>query len=72
MTANDSTPSEGQSGDGIEKSSDATTIEHLILENVDEARRREVPEETVAHILRSHAETLESEGYGAYTDPSAL
>jgi len=52
--------------------SDAEAFDHLLLENLDEARRRGLDAEEAATILRNHADTLETEGFTAYTPASGL
>jgi hypothetical protein len=51
---------------------DAQTFDHLLLEDVDEARRRGLDAETAATILRNHAENLEERGYDDYAPASGL
>lgn len=52
--------------------SDAKAFDHMVLEAIDEARRRDVDEEVAAAVLRNHAETVETDGFDAYTSPSGV
>lgn len=52
--------------------SDGERFDALLTEQIDEARRGDVDAEAAAAILRNHAETLETEGFTAYTPASGL
>ena len=61
MTANDSTPPEGDETSGIE---DTTDIENMLhTEGIQYADNRGFDPEAVAECLRAHADALETNGY---------
>jgi len=68
MTANDSTPSEGQSGDGCTESQDSVAVQNIekmthteIVQYAD--RETDATASEVAAVLREYADALDTDGF---------
>jgi methylaspartate ammonia-lyase len=71
MTANQSTPTEGQSGDGRTEQRDSAEVEAVksmvhteVVQYAD--RQTSLDAEQLAEVLRRHADALDTEGYEAF------